>query len=289
MTAGTVSGGRARAGTRRGAARWAVPSWIITLISVIVVAAIWEAVARAWNFLFFPPVTSIIGQVWVICTNGSVGGVIGGSIAAAASGIAIAAVAGVLIGAAMGLSEIARVCLGPYVDALMSAPMVAFVPLFIMVFGLGFETRVVVVAMYAFFAIAVNTEAGMRTADPELLMMARSFGVSRAGILFKVRIPAAWPQVRNGLRLGASRGIEGVITGEVLIATAGLGGLIGQFSNSFRYDRVYAVGVVIVVMALIAVALVVGLGKITLSGWSLRSATRQLPLRPVRPVRRSRG
>jgi NitT/TauT family transport system permease protein len=184
----------------------------------------------------------------------------------------------------MGLSEVLRVCLGPYVDALMSAPIVAFVPLFIMVFGLGFETRVVVVAMYAFFAIAVNTEAGMRAVDPELLMMARSFGVSPVAILFKVRIPAAWPQVRNGLRLGATRGIEGVITGEVLIATSGLGGLIGQFSNSFRYDRVYAVGVVIVVMALVSVAALTGLGKITLSGWSPRAAARPLLNRPLRPI-----
>jgi len=161
-------------------------------------------------------------------------------------------VLGIGIGTAIGLSRIARLTRGPFIDALMSASMTAFVPLFILLFGLGIETRIIVVIAFAFFPIVVNTQAGMMAAREDLIEMARSFGAGRWEIFWKVRLPAAYDHIATGLRMGMARGVEGNITGEVLIAAVGLGALVTQYGRAFTTDRLFAIVIVIIVMSFAA-------------------------------------
>jgi NitT/TauT family transport system permease protein len=132
---------------------------------------------------------------------------------------------------------------------------------FILLFGLGMETRVIVVTLFAFFPIVVNTQAGMLAADPELIMMARSFGASPLKTFFKVRLPMSYAHIQAGLRLGMARGVDGNVTGEVLIAAVGLGGLVTQYGRAFTSDRLFAVVVVIAILSFLAV------GFVRLLGW----------------------
>ena len=142
--------------------------------------------------------------------------------------------------------------------------MTAFVPLFILLFGLGIETRVIVVTLFAFFPIAVNTQAGMLAVDPELIQMARSFGASPLKVFFKVRLPMSYPHIQAGLRMGMARGVDGNVTGEVLIAAVGLGGLVTQYGRAFTTDRLFAVVAVIVIMSFTAIGLTQLFGRFVL-------------------------
>lgn len=226
------------------------------LLVLLVVLATWELVGRAADFLYFPPLSEIGLALWAMIVDGTIPREILASLGAFAAGMAISVIGGLLIGALMGLSRIMRMALDVFVDALMTAPVVAFVPLFILIFGLGFETRVVTVVLFAIFPVIINTAAGIRAVDRDLVMMSRSFCAAPWTRLRTVGLPAAYPHIQTGLRAAASRGVDGVITGEVLIASVGVGGLINRFGNGFAMPQLYAVVFVIVALVLLATRLV---------------------------------
>jgi NitT/TauT family transport system permease protein len=240
-----------RRGIAGKAAAWLSQNWIGILSAAILIAA-WEIVGIVADYPYLPPVSKILAALWQLLLNGTILRALSTTLLALFIGLATAIVLGITVGTAMGLSATARFALGPYVDALMSAPMTAFVPLFILLFGLGIETRVVVVILFAFFPIVVNTQAGMMAAREDLIEMARSFGATPRKIFFKVRLPMSYDHIRAGLRMSMARGVEGNITGEVLIAAVGLGGLVTQYGRAFTADRLFAVVIVIVCMSFAA-------------------------------------
>jgi NitT/TauT family transport system permease protein len=138
----------------------------------------------------------------------------------------------------------------------MSAPMIAFVPMFILLFGIGYETRVVTVIIFAIFPIIINTFVGVRSVDPSLIEMSKSFGANERQLFWQVRLPGAFPLMASGLRLGTSRGVKGVVNGEVLIAVVGLGGLVKQYGNAFSMDGLYAIVIYLVIFAMILLTVV---------------------------------
>jgi NitT/TauT family transport system permease protein len=156
----------------------------------------------------------------------------------------------------MGLSRTVESALDVYVNAMMAAPMVAFVPLFILLFGLGYPTRIMTVIVFAIFPIIVNAFAGLRNVDRPAVEMARSFGATNSQLMWQVRIPSAFPYILAGIRLGTARGVKGLINGEVLVTVVGLGGLVNQYGTAFTMDRLYAVIFFIIALALVLVRLV---------------------------------
>jgi NitT/TauT family transport system permease protein len=233
---------------RPSAMRWVADNRAaITSAAVLLLA--WELTGRLWDFPYLPPASQVVSALWLLLADGTILRALTQTLLALAIGLVAAIVLGISIGAAMGLSRTVRLGLGPYVDALMSAPMTAFVPLFMLLFGLGIETRVIVVFIFAFLPIVVNTQAGMMAAREDLIEMARSFGADRSDIFWKVRLPMSYDHVAAGLRIGMARGVEGNITGEVLIAAVGIGALVTQFGRAFTTDRLFAVVVVIVCLS----------------------------------------
>lgn len=227
----------------------------ISIITAVALLFAWEIGARLADFPYFPPVQDILVSLYRLTLDGTIAKAVGATLLALIIGLCCAILSGTILGTAMGLSPTIRYAFGPYVDALMAAPMTAFVPLFILLFGLGIETRIVVVTLFAFFPITVNTQAGMMAANPDLIEMARSFSASRWQIFFKVRLPMSYRHIQAGLRMGMARGVDGNITGEVLIAAVGLGGLVALYGRAFSTDRLFAVVIVIVAMSFAAVTL----------------------------------
>jgi NitT/TauT family transport system permease protein len=242
---------------------WLQRNWL-GLVSGAVLLVLWEVVAWAVNYPYLPPPSTVVVALQGMLADGTIATAVQTSLTALAIGISIAIVAGITVGALMGLSTTVRLALNVYIDALMASPMTAFVPVFILLFGLGIETRVIVVTLFAFFPIVVNTQAGMLAADPDLIMMARSFGAGRLKTFFKVRLPMSYGHIQAGLRMGMARGVDGNVTGEVLIAAVGLGGLVTQYGRAFTSDRLFAVVVVIVTLSFLAVGLTRLLGRLIL-------------------------
>ena len=131
-------------------------------------------------------------------------------------------------------------------------PILALAPLLIIWFGFGMTPKVIIVALFCFFPIAINTADGLSSADPELLSLLRAMGASRGQIWRKVRLPASLPYFFSGLRIAAAYCIVGAIIGEWVGGNLGLGIYMLRSSNAFKTEQVFAA---IVVSSLLSLAL----------------------------------
>lgn len=209
---------------------------------------IWEVVGRSDDLLVLPPFSRVLEKFSNFLLDGTFFDSLAVSLLTLVLGMAIAIVLGIGIGAAMARWRSVRYALDVYVNAAMAAPMIAFVPVFILLFGIGYPTRVLVVVMFATFPIIVNTFTGIRTVDPSFIEMARSFGANERQLFWRVRVPAAFVLIRSGLRLGTIRGVKGLINGEVLIASVGLGALVQRYGNALGIDSLYAIVLFLVII-----------------------------------------
>jgi ABC-type nitrate/sulfonate/bicarbonate transport system permease component len=177
---------------------------------------------------------------------------LGQSLSIYGSGYLVAIVVAIPLGTLMGASLLLGKTLEVYVYGLAATPRVAFIPLIIALLGLGFEAKVFIVFLGAVMPILINTYAGVRQADPELVEMARSAGISRVGIFFFVVLPGAVPYVIVGLRLGATIGLINTVVAELYTAVRGLGGLLAIYGNTFRMAEYF-----VVVLCLAAIGVIV--------------------------------
>jgi NitT/TauT family transport system permease protein len=249
---------------RLGVSPGGVRAWVRThrgaVATFVGFAVAWELAGRAANFLYFPPLSEVLAALADLIADGTIARELAASLFALVVGMAIAIAVGVVIGTLMGVSSTIREAFDVFVDAMMAAPTVAFVPLFVLLFGLGFPTRVAAVILFAIFPLIINTQAGVRAYDADLVEMGRSFGAGRAQMFRELRLPMAYPHLQAGLRIGVARGVDGMMTGEVLIAATGLGGLLGRFGNAFTMDYLYAVILVLLAMVIASERLVTFLG-----------------------------
>lgn len=157
------------------------------------------------------------------------------------SGYGIAILIAIPLGVAMGAFNLLGRTLEIYVYALSATPRVAFIPLIIVLLGLGVEAKVFIVMLGAVMPILINTYAGVRQADPELIEMARSVGAGRLRIFTRIVVPGAIPYVIVGLRLGATIGLINTVVAELYTAVSGLGGLLAIYGNTFRMAEYFVI------------------------------------------------
>jgi NitT/TauT family transport system permease protein len=154
------------------------------------------------------------------------------------------------------LSRTLDYVLEPYINGFMSMPTSALIPVLMLIFGLGQTTRVVVVFLYGFFVIAVNTQAGLRQVDPVHAEMAKAFGARGFTYLRTVTIPTALPLMLTGIRLGISRSLKGMVNSETIISVTGIGALIIRFGRSFDVAGLYAVILIVIVLAVLLTSII---------------------------------
>lgn len=175
-------------------------------------------------------------------TANSLGVYLGGMLIATAIGLPMGLFAG-------GVPIVGRV-LDPFFNALMATPRVAFIPLIIVLLGLGFQAKITIVALGAVMPILINTYAGVRNGDPELVEMALSNGATPFQVFTRILMPGASPFILVGLRLGATIGLINTVVAELYTAVQGLGGLLATYGNTFRMGPYF---VVVLVLALLGV------------------------------------
>ena len=222
-------------------------------LSVIGGLLLWEFVSRVIvaNALFLAAPTQIIAAVIGLAKSGELWRHVGISAVEFALGYVIACVLGVLAGFAMANSAAAKHAMAPWVSGLYATPTIALAPLFILWFGIGIWSKVLIVILLVFFPVAINTEAGLRTTSERLIEMLRSFGANERQIFFKVSLPSAVPFILAGLKLGIGRGLIGVVVAELFGSRAGLGRLISASADAFNMPELFA-GVVVLAVAGIA-------------------------------------
>jgi len=142
------------------------------------------------------------------------------------AGFVIGSLLGALIGYLLGMSPTAEFALSPYILALQIAPKVAFAPLFILWMGFTVYPKILVAVLIVFFPVMINVLTAVRTVDPDLVNLARSFKASRAQIFWKIEFPSSMPPMFAGLRIGSTLAVVGVVVGELVGGNRGLGYLL---------------------------------------------------------------
>lgn len=215
---------------------------------------LWELAARLLRFSFLPPVSSVVQRSLELLGQATVRGHLVASVTSLVTGYGLAVVAGIALGVLMGRFRRVNAALDIYLDALLAAPSLIYVPVLFTLLGVSRSTQTAVVFIYAVFVIAANTAAGVRQVDHDLVDMARSFGASRVRVLRRVILPGALPLILSGLNIGVSRGVKGMINGELFIALVGLGALIRRYGSRFDAEGVFGVLVFVAIIALVAAA-----------------------------------
>jgi NitT/TauT family transport system permease protein len=222
------------------------------LAALVGLAVVWELLGRLDVSMFVPPLSQVASTWWKLLGDGTLAKAAGSSLASLVKGFVPAAGLGVALGLAMGRFATVRQVFDPWVNALMSAPLSALVPVLIALFGVRDTVVAATVFMFSFFVVVVNTMAGVRATDRSLVEMARAFGAGEAALFARIYLPAALPAVLLGLRLGVVQAVKGMVVGEMLISLVGLGERLIYYGNTFLITELYAVILSVLVVALLA-------------------------------------
>lgn len=229
---------------------------LLRLGVLVALLALWSIAAARMGANILPSPLDTFQAGKRMLAEGMLLRAIGDSLMVYLSGFALAVLVALPLGVVMGGFRVLGKTLEVFVFALAATPRVAFIPLIIVLLGLGVEAKVFIVFLGALMPILINTYAGVLAADTELIEMARSVGASRRRIFAAIVLPGAVPYVVTGLRIGATIGLINTVVAELYTAVRGLGGLLAIYGNTFRMAEYF---VVVLALALIGVIVTEGL------------------------------
>ncbi len=164
----------------------------------------------------------------------------------------LASMVGIVAGVALGLLPRTERVLTPFLEAANAMPRIALAPLFIVAFGINMSAKVALASTLVVFIVLASARAGVRSTDAEWLRLSTVLGASKYQLFLKVLLPVATPAIFSALRLGLIYALLGVVGSELISARNGLGQLVASYSATFQMQAVYAI---LILLALIAVAL----------------------------------
>jgi NitT/TauT family transport system permease protein len=207
----------------------------------IVILVIWEALAQSGiiSVLFFPAPSTILRTLFLSITEGSLSSHFFATVSRVLLGFATGGLTGLLLGIVLGRSQRLRSIIDPFVAAFHPIPKIAILPLFMIIFGIGETSKVVVIAFTAFFPMVINTLAGVRQINPLYFDVAKNYGASRVQVFKRVIIPGSMPMILAGMRLALNTSLIVAIAIELVTAQRGLGALIWQGWETLRTEVLY--------------------------------------------------
>jgi NitT/TauT family transport system permease protein len=171
-------------------------------------------------------------------------------------GFLLGSLLGIVIGFVLGMAPRAEVVLSPYILALQIAPKVAFAPLFVMWLGYTVYPKILVAILIVFFPVMVNVLTAVRTVDPDMVNLARSFSASRWQIFRMIEYPASLAPLFSGLRIAATLAVIGVVVGELVGGNLGLGYLLTYGEGQGNTAMVFVTIILLTVIGIVAYACV---------------------------------
>ena len=232
----------------------------VVLVPLVLVAvlAIWEVGVRVLEVEAFvlPPPSAIWESLLLQLESDQFWGHVWVTTQEAMIGFAIGVVSAVVLGTAISQIRIVEKTLMPYIVAFQTVPKVALAPLFVVWFGFGLTSKIVMAAVISFFPMLINVIEGLRSADADRIQMLKVFGAGRAQVFRKVQLPSAMPFIFAGLDIGIVFAILGAVVGEFIGAQEGLGYLLLQTNYNFDIAGMFSILVVLSLMGLIAHAII---------------------------------
>lgn len=194
---------------------------------------------------------------------------------ATVTGLCIAIALGLFLAAVMDLVPLLRWILYPILVASQTIPTFAIAVILILLFGFGYGPKIIVVVLFCFFPITVNTLNGLQASDPNHMKLVRSMGASHLQTWWKVRLPNAMPYFFSGVRLAATYSVVGAVIGEYVGAGDGLGKFLQRSYRSFNSDQVFLAVIIIAVLSM-GLVMFVSLTEILALRWRYIGQRRDL-------------
>ena len=189
------------------------------------------------------------------------------------AGYGLGCAGGFALGVLVALYPMARRSIYPHAVAFQIIPRSALAPLFLLWFGFGLTSKIVLAASIAFFPLVINTLTGIHAVDRDAQAMMRSLGASRWQMFWRLTMPSAAPLIAAALKLALTLSLIGAVVGEFVGASEGLGVLLTQFQQALDTPRVYAVIICLAAMGLVLYGLIAWLERVVIF-WTTTPATR---------------
>lgn len=224
----------------------------IRIVSLLSVLVLWQIFGSKIDETLFTTPIAIAKAAVDMVGSGELWEYLAPSLVVLAIGLSLAAVVGVLIGLLLARYWVADVAAGVYITFLYSIPSVALVPLIVLWAGFEVSAKVIILFLFAFFPMTINTYQGVKNVDPKLLEVGRSFRCSERQLWMNIVLPGALPFIVTGLRLAVGRGLIGMVLADLYTAISGIGYLIVRTASTYEVDKMF---VPIVTLGLLGVSL----------------------------------
>ncbi|HXF87540.1 MAG TPA: ABC transporter permease [Xanthobacteraceae bacterium] len=232
--------------------RTQVQNFVIRVISLAIALALWQIAGLSVDPVLFTTPTKVAVAAVDMVTSGELWFALWPSLIVLAMGLTLAIVFGTLIGLALARFHILDVGVMVYITFLYSIPSVALVPLIVLWAGYETTAKVIILFLFAFFPMVINTYQGVKAVDPKLLEVGRAFRCTERQLWGNIVLPAALPFIVTGIRLAVGRGMIGMVLADLYTAISGIGYLIVRTASTFQVDKMF---VPIVTLGLLGVTL----------------------------------
>jgi ABC-type nitrate/sulfonate/bicarbonate transport system permease component len=211
-------------------------------VAVICVLALWQLVVGIGllNQDHIPTMTATLSELGELLGESSFWSAVGSTLEGWALGLGIAAALAIPLGILIGSSPVVYRSVRFVVEFLRPIPSVALVPLAVLIYGVGLESKVFLAAFASFWPLFVQTLYGVQDVDPVATDTARSFGLGRFERLWRIKLPSAVPYIATGVRISSAVALILAVTAEIVIGSAGLGREINVARSSGAIELMYA-------------------------------------------------
>lgn len=238
-----------------GGARWDVrahPELITVPLTFVLFVGLWEVLIPALNVskIIMVPPSAIVGALGELLPSPRFWEHLRVTLYETFVGYTLGVLAALVLGTLISQFRLVEKTFYPYIVAFQAVPKTAIAPLFVIWFGFGETSKVVIAALVAFFPMLVNVIEGLESADGEKIDMLRVVGASRWQVFRMVQLPNAMPFIFAGLDIGIVFALLGAIVGEFVGAQRGLGYLILQFQTTLDIAGFMAVLLVLALLGL---------------------------------------
>lgn len=215
---------------------------VLGVVSVVGLIVLWWAYVKVTAVppYVLPPPGAVADEIWVLFASGRIWRHLGHTLGVLLTGFAIGSVLGVVLGCILAKAPRLERVVGPYLFFFQTAPKIALAPLFILWFGLGIASQLVLVVSLVFFPVMVGALLGMHSVATPFRDLAHILKLSPTQRLVRIELPSAVPEIFAGLKVASVQATIGAILAEWMSGDSGLGYLMVFASTTYRTPLLFA-------------------------------------------------
>jgi ABC-type nitrate/sulfonate/bicarbonate transport system permease component len=229
--------------------RWLGNAMVQRILSLVVVLGAWQLIGAHFPYSMSSPTAIVRGARSSLVSQ--VLPAFGQTLASFGIGFAISIIVGVPVGLAMARVRAVRIALEPYVLMLYSMPMLALIPVLVIIFGVSFPLRVAGVVLFGIFAIIVNTFTGASQIDSSLEDVGKAFVATPWKRMTAIIFPGSLRYIFAGIRIGFGHGMIGAVVIEIEASAVGMGSLLTRFVQALQLGQFFVVVIVLGIFSIV--------------------------------------